>query len=320
LEKALSDSGIVFEREKPVKTKRVVNAGNGKTRLSTLFCDFFIPSLQVVIELDGKRWHQRAENQERDKAKDEACEEMGWKVIRIPSNEIYSKAEDLCKSLKLWEKNHSGELGVAWVDVIKVKRGVVNRKDHVFAKKYDICLDAEEHSFCCETVMIHNSRYRVIPFQHNKGPTQQTKTQNELKETIRTEMGKRGIPYGKLEMNADGTPKLGKLHSFDIKDKPLKTQNGVGQGWGEIGKPKVGATGIPFLQGVNVYQTKVKDKSGKESVQKQIMTFRIVSSKHKGTGRWVHPGFEPKKFLQEGYEWALKEWNDKILPQILETL
>jgi hypothetical protein len=164
------------------------------------------------------------------------------------------------------------------------------------------------------------SRYRVIPFQHNKGPTSQTKTQNELKETIRTEMGKRGIPYGKLEMNADGTPKLGKLHSFDIKDKPLKTQNGVGQGWGEIGKPKVGATGIPFLQGVNVYQTKVKDKSGKESVQKQIMTFRIVSSKHKGTGRWVHPGFEPKKFLQEGYEWALKEWNDKILPQILETL
>lgn len=164
------------------------------------------------------------------------------------------------------------------------------------------------------------SRYRAIPFQHNKGPTQQTKTQNELKETIRAEMSKRGIPYGKIEMGADGTPKLGKLHSFDIKDKPLKTHQGVGQGWGEIGKPKVGATGIPFLQGVNIYQTKVKDKSGRESVQKQIMTFRIVSSKHKGTGRWVHPGFEPKKFLQEGYEWALKEWNDKILPQIMETL
>jgi hypothetical protein len=164
------------------------------------------------------------------------------------------------------------------------------------------------------------SRYRIIPFQHNKGPTSQTKSQQELKEVIRDELKKRNIPYGKLELGPDGTPKIGKLHSFHIKDRPIKTGSGVGQGWGEIGKPKVGATGIPFLQGVSIYQTKVKDKKGNESVQKQIMTFRVVSSKHKGTGRWVHPGFEAKKFLPEAYEWALKEWRDKILPQILETL
>lgn len=164
------------------------------------------------------------------------------------------------------------------------------------------------------------SLYRVIPFQHNKGETQQTPTQNELKEVIRKEMKKRGIPYGPIEKDTQGMPKIGKLHSFNIMDKPLKTKEGVGQGWGEIGKPKVGYTGIPFLQGVTIYQSKVKDKEGKESVQKQIMTFRIVSSKHKGTGRWVHPGYAPQKFLDEAFEWAKKEWDTKILPEVLRSV
>lgn len=164
------------------------------------------------------------------------------------------------------------------------------------------------------------STYRVIPFQHKRGPTSSTPTQQELTGVIRKELQKRGIPYGNLEMGPDGKPKIGKLHSFDIKDKPKKTGEGVGQGWGKIGETKVGATGIPFLQGVNVYQTKVKGKDGSESVQRQIMTFRVVSSKMKGTGRWVHPGTPPRNFLNEAYEWALKEWSTAILPDILRTL
>jgi hypothetical protein len=161
------------------------------------------------------------------------------------------------------------------------------------------------------------SQYRVIPFQHNKGPTSQTKTQQELKEVIRKELAHRGIPYGKLELDTSGKPKLGKLHSFDIMNKPTKTHHGVGQGWGDIGKPRVGATGIPFLQGVNIYQSEYKTKEGETKVQRQIMTFRVVSSKHKGTGRWVHPGFEAKEFLKEGFEWAKQEWETKYMPQIL---
>lgn len=161
--------------------------------------------------------------------------------------------------------------------------------------------------------------YRVIPFMHNKGATSQTPTQNLLKETIRKELRSRGIPYGNLELDPSGKPKIGKLHSFDIMNKPLKTAHGVGQGWGDIGKPRIGATGIPFLQGVTIYQRAYKDAAGNDKVRKDIMTFRVVSSKHKGTGRWVHPGFEPKEFLKEGYEWAKKEWDDKYVPQILAT-
>jgi hypothetical protein len=161
------------------------------------------------------------------------------------------------------------------------------------------------------------SRYIVVPFEHKKGATQQTPAQNTLTNTIKSEMKKRKIPYGKLEMGADGKPKTGLLHSFDIMKQPVKTAPGAGSGHGPIGAVKQGATGIPHLQGVRVYQSNVKDAKGKESVKKSIMTFRIASSKMKGQGRWVHPGLEAKKFLDEAADWALKEFETRIRDQIL---
>lgn len=161
------------------------------------------------------------------------------------------------------------------------------------------------------------SRYLVVPFEHKKGKTSQTPAQKDLTDTLKKEMGKRGIPYGKLETDAGGKPKTGLLHSFDIMKSPLKTGNGAGMGKGPIGQVRQGPTGIPFLQGVRVYQSKVKDRAGKESVKKSIMTFRIASSKHKGSGRWVHPGLEAKKFFDEASDWALRQFEQHIRDQIL---
>ncbi len=161
------------------------------------------------------------------------------------------------------------------------------------------------------------SRYIVVPFEHKKGPTAQTPAQTTLTDTIKAEMKKRKIPYGKLETDSSGKPKLGLLHSFDIMKHPIKTQQGPGQGRGPVGAVRQGPTGIPFLQGVRVYQKAVKDKSGKEHVQKSIMTFRIASSKHKGQGRWIHPGLEAKRFFDEAAAWALKEFEEHIRDQVL---
>jgi hypothetical protein len=163
------------------------------------------------------------------------------------------------------------------------------------------------------------SVYRTIPFKQNKAPTGVPKSQIDLQSTIKEELKKRKIPYGKLERNPDGSPKLGLLHSFDIMDKPTKTHQGPGQGWGEIGKVRTGATGIPLLQGVRIYQREIETAKGEKKTIRDIMTFRTVSSKMKGTGRWTHPGLEPKRFLDEGFEWAKKEW-ERILPTILEKL
>jgi hypothetical protein len=164
------------------------------------------------------------------------------------------------------------------------------------------------------------SKYMVIPFQHNKGQTSQTQAGTDLTNTIKSEMQKRKIPYGKLETDSEGKPKTGLLHSFDILKNPPKTSEGPGQGRGPLGVVRQGPTGIPFLQGVRVYQKEVKGAGGKSSVKKSIMTFRIVSSKHKGTGRWVHPGIPAKNFFDEAADWALKEWEQHIAPKILEKV
>jgi len=172
------------------------------------------------------------------------------------------------------------------------------------------------------------SRFRVIPFQHNKAPTRTWDPALALQETVKKELKNRGIPYGKIESDSSGAPKVGLLHKFDIMNAPLKTHKGPGQGWGLPNEVRKGPTGIPFLQGVRVYQNLVKDKDGNQvldkmgqpKVSRQIMTFRIVSSKHKGTGRWVHPGLTPRKFLDEAYRWANETWENQILPELQKEL
>lgn len=154
------------------------------------------------------------------------------------------------------------------------------------------------------------SKYRVIPFEHKKGPTAQTQKAKSLTDIIKGTMKQLNIPYGKLEMNAAGKPKVGLLHSFDVLKKP----NSMGGGDVERGKH----SGISLLQGVRVYQKPVAGPGGTSSVKRQIMTFRAVSSKHKGTGRWVHPGLQPRLFMDEGYRWALEQWSQKIAPEILK--
>jgi hypothetical protein len=163
------------------------------------------------------------------------------------------------------------------------------------------------------------SKFIVVPFQHNKGPSRQTQAQNDLTATIKQELRNRKIPYGKLETDETGQPKLGKLHTFDIW-APVKTAEGPGQGKGPIGPVKQGPTGIPFLNRVNVYQREIKNAAGKSSVRKDIMTFRVASSKHRAENRWFHPGTPARNLFESTADWAIKEWETKIVPDLLRRL
>ena len=151
------------------------------------------------------------------------------------------------------------------------------------------------------------SKYRSIPLQQNKGPTQQTEKQKSLTDMLRGAMKERGIPYGGLEKDGSGKPKQGLLHSFDVN----KTKTG---------QVPLGRSGVSMLQGVRVYQKPVTDAKGKTSVKKLITTFRTVSSKQKGTGAWVHPGMEAKHFMDEAAEWALNQWTTKVVPSVLDKV
>jgi hypothetical protein len=167
------------------------------------------------------------------------------------------------------------------------------------------------------------SRYLTVPFDHSpgKGKTGTTPAGKTLIDTIKNELKSRGIPFGKIEKGPDGKPLLGNLHSIDITKEPPKTGEGPGQGKGPIGDVRQGPTGIPFLQGIRISQKSVKDpKTGKEGVKRSIMTFRTASSKMKGTGRWVHPGLDPKNMMEEGAHWASDQWARIIGPEMVKNV
>ena len=160
------------------------------------------------------------------------------------------------------------------------------------------------------------SKYKVIPFQHNKGPARSTPAQMDLTNTIRAEMKSRKIPWGKIERDGGGAPKIGRLHSFSINDRPIRNDMGRGQGAGPVGAVKQGPTGIPLLRGVAVYQK----KNDKGVVKRGIMTFRIVSSKHKAQGRWNMPTIPPTNILNDTMTWMENLWEKEISPQLYERV
>lgn len=164
------------------------------------------------------------------------------------------------------------------------------------------------------------SKYKIIPFSLNKPPSQVTSAMRQMQAAIKAEFKKQNIPYGKVERGEDGQPLVGNLHKLDILDKPVKTQQGPGQGHGPIGQVRQGLTGTPFLKAVNVFQRQLRGPAGQLQVKRDVMTFRVVSSKHKGSGRWIHPGIDGKKFFEEAYRWASGQWEKEIKPQVLAQL
>lgn len=162
------------------------------------------------------------------------------------------------------------------------------------------------------------SRYLVVPFTHKVGevgPTQTTSYQQDLVSALKKEMKAQKIPWGKIEKDDQGRPKLGKLHTLKLKT-PVKTHDGPGQGWGQIGQQRVGATGIPFLAGAHVFQT--KNEKGK--VERGVVTFRIASEKMLGSGRWEFPGIDKAAIFEDAYEWAQKEVQEHVLPDIIRQI
>jgi hypothetical protein len=138
----------------------------------------------------------------------------------------------------------------------------------------------------------------TIPFQHSatKAQTEHMTDRakniiSELRENLRREK----VNYRKIERNEDGSPKLGRLQSFNFPSAI----------------PGKGNT--PALHGVSIYQSV---KNG--NVRRDILTFRTVSSGSASQGKWIHPGKEGPKFFDRAFDWAKNEWETKILPEILD--
>ena len=162
-------------------------------------------------------------------------------------------------------------------------------------------------------------KYIIVPFDHSpktNGPATAGPAKQDIMATIKSEMKKRNIPFAGIEKNQDGSAKMGRLHSFDITKAPLKMTDGPGMGHGPIGDVRQGKTGIPFLQGISVYQ----GMDGKGKAKRSIMTFRVASSRQKDQGKWQHPGVAPNPILDEAVSWAMEQFEKDLAPAIMNKI
>ncbi len=147
-------------------------------------------------------------------------------------------------------------------------------------------------------------KYKVIPFKHDTGNKKSQKSgsgTDQMKE-LKTFLKSEGFAHSKtraLALDDKGSPRVGKIHSFDIK------------GMREKGK-KSAKKLSPNLHGVSIFQNMNED-TGK--VERNIMTFRVISEKHKGS-KWMHPGRKGEKIMVETHKWVVDTWQREILPEL----
>jgi hypothetical protein len=70
------------------------------------------------------------------------------------------------------------------------------------------------------------------------------------------------------------------------------------------------------FKGLSIYQSKDK-KTGK--MRRDVMTFRVISESQRGSGMWNHPGRSGEFIIDKAYEWALKELENVVMPQIIDS-
>lgn len=139
------------------------------------------------------------------------------------------------------------------------------------------------------------SRYNIIPFKHNKNPQHTSRAQMQIQKVVKSELKKRGLDK---PIMVDGRPKLGRAAT-------LKTEL-TGKGM------PVNKFNRPILAGLTIYQREVKTKSGKTKIQRDVMTFRVASTKQKGSGMWYHPGMDAANFFKEVEKEVDGMWNEML--------
>ena len=297
-----------FIREFPVSVQ-----SDGKYNKKTFFIDFYNPSLNLGIEVDGQAFHCQRRDMERDTL---IKNSIGCDIIRIPAKKVWKK-DFIDTTLIPILKNHSDEISMVDFNVFKITRKYLKNNSPI-SRRWDITVK-EGESFVCNKILIHNSgfmeellsgkssktgkngKYAVIPFQHNINPTEQSPKAYDLAQEIKYELKKKGVNWKKIEYNQDGSPRLGLLHKFDVETaRPVDAQKAHHK--------------TSLTKGIRVYQR--KDETGK--VRKNVLTFRVISERHRGEGLWNHPGRVGNKIFEKGFQWAMETWERDILPAIFE--
>lgn len=142
-------------------------------------------------------------------------------------------------------------------------------------------------------------RYNVIPFDHSGPSANKSRAQNKIASYVKSELKKRGLDQ---TITKNGKPVLGRAATVNLTDK---------------GSP-INKFNKPLLSGLTIYQREVKTKKGDTKIKRDIMTFRVVSEKQKGSGSWVYPEKAPLNFFAETARDLDEIWG-KMVKEIAEN-
>lgn len=279
----------------------------------------------LYLELDpreidrlAKDFGKSAEDKLHQYAKDLAAQTHA-KVVELASEGLHQRRERYLAALSFDAVNDNTWVITLDADALWIEEGLP--EDYQMLPKLLASSKAKTAK--------DGSKYVVVPFSQGPGGgrhlnSESGKTNDDLRRAVEIELKKRKIPFAKIERDINtGLPKLGKLHDIDYlhpKSHPNKTHEGIGQGQGAIGDARQGHSGDRYLDRIRIYQRQVLGKGGRQKVVRGIVTFRTASSKQDASRYWVHPGSAPKKFFEQAYQWALDEWDKRIVPAVMADL
>jgi hypothetical protein len=296
----------------------VANEPGAKCGKRYYYIDFFFPKLNLAIEIDGKGFH----TPEGDTKRDNALKQHGIDTIRIDSRKVFKK--DFTEmTLKGILSNHSDNISFL-PQKIKVEKFYPG-PFYGLRRRWDISVE-EGASFVCQGVVIHNSptfmgdwllkpgapgvktakdgsQFRVIPMNQTKN----SKKDPVLFHNIKYALQQNNIDMKKLTKGPDNKPILGVVAKLGIKEKRTSypemhfSEPRNRQTANKLGLPET--HGHHYLDNAVVTQRKVGGK-----VKKEVVTFRVISSKHKQEGRWFYPKVEALNSIPEAYKYANEEW------------
>ncbi len=74
--------------------------------IKTFIVDFYIPSVRLVIEIDGSQ-HGEQEARKQDQERDAALDQLGILVLRYSNSDINQRFRDVCEDILLHVHNLS---------------------------------------------------------------------------------------------------------------------------------------------------------------------------------------------------------------------
>lgn len=145
--------GIEFELG-----KFIPNNGKFENNVRGYFPDIFIPKFNIILEVDGEKWHRN--KKEYDATRDcDLKREYGFETFRFSETEIRENGKEVYAKLKLLFKNHSGKFHGLEAKITKIER-VESFSKYLFNFAVE-----EDESYIADGVVVHNCRcdLRYLP-------------------------------------------------------------------------------------------------------------------------------------------------------------